>query len=59
MQQELEWLGYYSGPIDGIYGAKTKAAIVAFQKASGITADGKIGPETDAAINAALEDFAD
>lgn len=37
--------------LDGIYGAKTKAAVMAAQKAaSGVTADGIYGPQTRSAI---------
>ena len=43
-------LGYYSGPIDGIYGAGTVAGVEAMQKALGVTADGIYGPETHAAL---------
>lgn len=31
---------------DGIFGSKTKAAVVAFQKSKGLTADGIVGPYT-------------
>lgn len=37
---------------DGVMGPKTKAAIVAFQKAQGLTPDGIIGPKTKAALAA-------
>lgn len=32
--------------VDGIYGAKTKAAVLAFQKRNGLSADGLVGPLT-------------
>ena len=35
---------------DGIFGAKTKAAVVAFQSAKGLAADGICGPKTWAAL---------
>lgn len=35
---------------DAIYGARTKAAVVAFQSAAGLSADGKCGPKTWAAL---------
>lgn len=34
------------GPIDGIYGPKTKASIISFQKVVQITPDGLVGPVT-------------
>ena len=40
VQKKLKELGYYSGAADGIYGNATKAAVKAFQKNCGITADG-------------------
>ncbi len=46
IQQKLKQLGYYSGSVDGIYGSRTRAAVQAFQKNCGITADGVAGPTT-------------
>jgi len=46
VQKKLKALGYYSGAADGIYGNATKAAVKAFQKNCGITADGVAGPKT-------------
>src|SRR4051794_415178 len=43
-------LGYYTGPIDGVYGAATTSAVTAMQEALGITADGVYGPATAAAL---------
>ncbi len=40
IQQRLIRLGYNPGPADGLYGAKTRAAIIAFQKRNGLPADG-------------------
>ena len=40
-QQVLASLGFYTGPIDGIAGPRTKAAIKAAQKAYGMNATGK------------------
>lgn len=50
IQQRLKNWGYYKGTVDGIYGTKTKAAVVSFQKKNGLTADGICGPKTLAAI---------
>lgn len=40
--------------VDGIFGAKTKAATVAFQRWAKITADGIVGPQTRAVAATAL-----
>lgn len=50
LQQALKNRGYYSGSIDGKYGSGTVAAVTAFQKANGLTADGKAGPATQNAL---------
>lgn len=44
LQQILNRLGFWSGITDGVFGPKTKEAVLRFQKAKGITADGIIGP---------------
>ena len=46
IQTVLKNWGYYSGTVDGIFGVKTKNAVVAFQKKNGLTADGVAGPAT-------------
>lgn len=38
---------------DGIFGAKTEAAVKAFQKANGLAVDGIVGPKTWSALGAA------
>lgn len=40
--------------IDGSFGAKTEAAVKAFQRAKGLTADGIVGPKTRAALGLAF-----
>lgn len=50
IQKKLKSWGYYNGEVDGIYGSKTKAAVVYFQKKNGLTADGVAGPKTLAAM---------
>ncbi len=52
LQKMLAKLGYYSGNQTGNFGDKTEEAVVAFQKAMGLTADGIAGKNTLAAINA-------
>lgn len=46
IQRRLKKWDYYSGDVDGIYGSKTKAAVVRFQKKNGLTADGIAGKKT-------------
>jgi peptidoglycan hydrolase-like protein with peptidoglycan-binding domain len=56
LQTVLTRLGYYSGPIDGVYSPATTAAVAELQKALGVTADGVYGPETDAALKGKARD---
>ena len=51
MQARLIELGYLSGSADGDFGASTKAALIAFQKNAGLTADGIAGATTIKALN--------
>ena len=51
VQQKLKDLGMYSGSITGNAGQKTVAAVKAFQKKYGLTADGIIGSETLKKLN--------
>ncbi len=51
MQARLIELGYLTGSADGDFGASTKAALVAFQKNAGLTADGIAGATTIKALN--------
>lgn len=46
IQQKLSRWGYYDGPVDGIFGTKTRKAVEYFQRKNGLTADGIVGPAT-------------
>ncbi len=46
IQLALQNAGYNPGPIDGRKGKQTVEAIKAFQKANGLSADGKVGKKT-------------
>lgn len=50
VQQKLKQWGYYDGPIDGIYGAKTFDAVKKFQAKNGLAVDGVVGKQTAAAM---------
>ena len=50
MQARLIELGYLTGSADGDFGASTKAALIAFQKNAGLTADGIAGATTIKAL---------
>jgi hypothetical protein len=54
LQEALSSAGYDPGPVDGTFGPRTEAAVVAFQQANGLSADGVVGPETASALNSAL-----
>lgn len=46
IQERLKALGHYRGPIDGIFGGGTEAAVKAFQKDRGLKVDGQVGTIT-------------
>lgn len=50
VQRRLKLWGYYNGTVDGVFGAGTKKAVVAFQKKNGLTADGVVGASTYKAL---------
>lgn len=45
-QQKLQEWGFYTRQVDGDFGEYTKQAVILFQKATGHTADGWLGPKT-------------
>lgn len=54
LQTKLINWGYLSGSADGIFGSKTKAAVIYFQKTNGLVADGIVGTNTAAALGMSL-----
>jgi peptidoglycan hydrolase-like protein with peptidoglycan-binding domain len=50
LQSDLNKLSYDCGTADGVYGSMTTAAVIKFQKANGLVADGISGAKTLAAI---------
>jgi hypothetical protein len=54
IQSALAELGYDPGPIDGIPGSRTRAAIMRFQAEHGLIADGVVGKKTRAKLQERL-----
>ena len=54
LQDNLRTLGVYNSRSTGYYGPVTKNAVISFQKSKGLKADGIVGPNTQAKIQAAL-----
>ena len=52
MQEDLKALGYYTGSITGNFGTLTEAAVMKFQRANNLSADGIAGAKTLAKIAA-------
>ena len=50
IQTKLKNWGYYDGTVDGVFGSGTEKAVKKFQQKNGLTADGKVGPATLAAL---------
>ena len=50
IQKKLSQWGYYSGSVEGVFGSGTERAVKKFQQKNGLTADGKVGPATLAAL---------
>ncbi len=46
LQAVLKLMGFYTGPVDGIYSEGTVRAVSAFQQAAGLTPDGIVGEGT-------------
>ncbi len=54
VQTRLSDLGYYKSKVDGIWGSRTRNAVVKFQKAKGLVADGIVGAKTEKALGITL-----
>jgi peptidoglycan hydrolase-like protein with peptidoglycan-binding domain/ABC-type branched-subunit amino acid transport system substrate-binding protein len=57
LQQALTFLGFYSGPIDGLDSPELTAALAAFQASVGLPATGVFDSATDEALRAALGEY--
>lgn len=54
LQENLNYLGYSCGTVDGSFGTNTYNALVKFQKANGLTADGIYGSASKAKMAEAI-----
>ena len=54
VQQKLREYGYLSQEADGVFGRNTYNAVIAFQRKNGLTADGRVGSATAAALGISL-----
>ncbi len=50
LQVLLDYAGYSPGATDGIFGPKTKAAVLKLQQAKKLVVDGEVGPKTWLAV---------
>ena len=53
VQRALRRLGWQPGPVDGLYGPRTQAAVIRFQTAARVAADGIVGRRTRRALTGA------
>lgn len=53
LQKALAALGYFTGALDGDFGPRTRAAVLAFQADNHLETDGKVGSLTREALGAA------
>lgn len=54
LQNQLQRLGYFDGPITGFFGGMTEESVFRFQRAKGLGIDGKVGPNTVTALEKAV-----
>lgn len=54
LQKKLKNWGYYSGSVDGVFGAGTEEAVKYFQRKNGLTPDGVVGSATAKALGLTL-----
>ncbi len=51
LQQQLQAAGLEPGPVDGLFGVRTRAALMSFQRSRGLEVDGIASPRTWAALD--------
>jgi hypothetical protein len=57
IQKSLKLLGYEPGPVDGIDGRLTRAAVCRYQQEGGLTVDGLVGAQTHGALMTDLKNL--
>jgi peptidoglycan hydrolase-like protein with peptidoglycan-binding domain len=58
IQSRLHNLGFYSGPVDGVWGQSTQTAVQQFQQGRGLPPSGQFSPATLAAMGVSSESLA-
>ena len=59
IQTKLKNWGYYTGGVDGVFGAKTTSAVKYFQRKNNLTQDGIVGQKTANAMGIKLSSSSD
>lgn len=57
-QQTLTEKGFDPGPVDGIWGTKTKNAVMKFQESEGLSASGELNEQTKSRLFASMSESA-
>jgi peptidoglycan hydrolase-like protein with peptidoglycan-binding domain len=58
LQVRLRSLGFYNGPVDGVWGAGTESAIERFQQSRGLQPNGQLNPATVTSMGLAPDGLA-
>ena len=53
-QRLLTGLGYYRGPIDGVYGNATRSAVMQFESSQGLPRTGSLTPSLIQSMRVAI-----
>ena len=59
IQARLHSLGFYNGPVDGVWGEGTQAAVERFQQGRGLQPNGQLNPATVGGLGLAPDVMAD